>query len=142
MINLIWPSDIRHPPCADGAASLPPGYKPEFAWATNADVAVMGYGSEFVKAVLDAGPGTSLGDDARFKALLGRVGAENMGVTFLDVAAIRGLVEPLIQAQAPADEWNRYVTEIQPYFKPLDALISSVRRDGSIDKGTGAFTAH
>ena len=36
---------------------LPPGYKPEIAWASNADVAVIGYGSDFVAAVLDAGPG-------------------------------------------------------------------------------------
>jgi len=122
------------------SASLPPGYKPEFAWATNADVAVMGYGSNFVKAVLDAGPGSSLADDARFKALLGRVGAENMGVAFLDLAAIRGLVEPLAQAQAPADEWTRYTTDIQPYLKPIDAVISAVRKDGSLDHGSAAFT--
>ena len=40
-----------------GATGLPPGYKPEFAWASNADVSVIGYGSTFVKEVLDAGPG-------------------------------------------------------------------------------------
>ncbi|MEO5939981.1 MAG: DUF3352 domain-containing protein [Candidatus Limnocylindrales bacterium] len=124
------------------SADLPPGYKPEFAWASNADVAVLGYGSAFVKAVLDAGSGASLGDDARFKGLLGRVGAENMGVSFLDIAAIRSLLEPLAQGQVPADEWTRYTTDIQPYLKPLDALISVVRKDAGLDRGSGILTAH
>jgi Protein of unknown function (DUF3352) len=123
-------------------AGLPPGYKAEFAWATKADVTVLGYGASFVAAVLDAGPGNSLADDARFKGLLGRVGADNMGIAFLDIAAIRALVEPLVQTQAPADKWTYYTTEIQPYLKPLDAVISAIRKDGGLDRGTGAFTAH
>jgi hypothetical protein len=129
-----------------GAASgvstsgLPPGYKSEFAWASNADVAVFGYGAAFVKEVLDSGPGKSLGDDARFKGLLARVGAENLGVVFVDVAAIRALVEPLAQAQAPAEVWTHYTTEIRPYLEPLDALISNIRRENGLDRGTGAFT--
>ena len=125
-----------------GSGGLPPGYKPEFAWAANKDVVVIGYASSFVKAVLDAGPGTSLADDARFKALLGRVGADNLGMSFIDMAAIRGLVEPLAQAAAPADAWAYYAKEIQPYLKPLDAVITNVRKDGSSDRSTGVITAH
>lgn len=124
------------------SAGLPPGYKPEFAWASNADVAVVGYGSAFVEAVLDAGPGKSLADDARFKALLGRVGADNLGMSFVDIAAIRAFVEPLAQGAVPADKWAQYVKEIQPYLKPLDAVISTVRKDGSLDRSTNMLTAH
>ena len=124
------------------AGGLPPGYKPEFAWAVNKDVVVIGYASAFVKAVLDAGPGSSLADDARFKGLLGRVGPDNLGVAFVDIAAIRGLIEPYVQSVVPADKWDYYVKEIQPYLKPLDAIVSNVRKDGSLDRSTGAFTAH
>lgn len=124
------------------AAGLPAGYKPEFAWAANKDFVVIGYGQTFVDAVLDVGAGSSLADDARFKGLLGRVGADNLGMGFVDVAAIRGLIEPLAQAQVPADAWAYYVREIQPYLKPLDAVISSIRKDGANDRSTGAFTAH
>ena len=124
------------------SSGLPPGYKPEFAWAVNKDVVVIGYASSFVKAVLDAGPSTSLADDARFKALLGRVGADNLGMSFIDIAAIRGLIEPLAQAAAPADAWAFYIKEIQPYLKPLDAVISNVSKDGANDRSTGALTAH
>jgi hypothetical protein len=123
-------------------AVFPPGYKPEFAWATNANVTVIGYGSSFVAAVLDAGPGNSLADDARFKGLLGRVGGDNIGAAFVDLAAIRGLIEPLVQAQVPADKWSYYTKEIQPYLKPIDAVVSTIRKDGGLDRGTGAFTAH
>jgi hypothetical protein len=125
-----------------GAGSLPPGYKAEFAWASNKDVTIVGYGRSFVTAVLDAGPGSSLGDDARFKGLLARVGPENMGMTFLDIAGIRALVEPLAQAAAPPEAWSRYTTEIQPYLKPIDALVSNVRKDGGLDRWSAAFTAH
>ena len=124
------------------SAGLPPGYKAEFAWAANKDVVVIGYGASFVNAVLDAAPGSSLADDGRFKGLLGRVGAENLGMGFVDVAAIRGLIEPVAQAHAPADTWAYYVREIQPYLKPLDAVISNVRKDGANDRSTGALTAH
>jgi len=124
------------------AGGLPPGYKPEFAWAANKDVVVIGYASTFVKAVLDTGPGSSLADDARVKALLGRVGADNLGMTFVDIAAIRGLVEPLVQSAAPADAWAYYTREIQPYLKPFDAVISNVRKDGGSDRSTGVITAH
>ncbi|HET7029888.1 MAG TPA: hypothetical protein VFI34_05220, partial [Candidatus Limnocylindrales bacterium] len=121
-------------------AGLPPGYKPEIAWASNADIAVVGYSEAFVEAVLDAGPGHSLADDARFKGLLDRAGAENIAVTFLDIKALRTLIEPLAQATAPGDAWTQYTKYIQPYLAPIDALISVGRKDGSNDRGVTLIT--
>jgi hypothetical protein len=120
--------------------SLPPGYKAEIAWATNADITVIGYGPAFVTAVLDAGPGNSLADDARFKALLGRVGADNISSSYLDVAGIRALVEPIAQQASDPAEWTRYTTEIKPYLDHVDALIQAVRKDQGLDLGNGALT--
>jgi hypothetical protein len=120
--------------------SLPAGYKAEIAWAANADVMVIGYGQAFVNAVLDAGPGTSLADDARFKALLGRVGADNIASGFVDIAGIRTLAEPLIQGMSSPDEWTQYTTEIKPYLEHLDALIQATRKDGTLDRGSGFIT--
>ena len=120
--------------------TLPPGYKAEIAWATNADVTVIGYGAAFVKEVLSAGPGTSLGDDARFKALLGRVGADNISSGYVDIAGIRTLLEPLMQSMAPPDEWTSYITEIKPYLDHLDAAIQAVRKDQGLDLGSGFIT--
>ena len=124
------------------SAGLPPGYKAEFAWATNADVTVLGYGRDFVASVLDAGPGHSLADDARFKALLDRVGAENITASFVDLAAIRRLIEQLAQSAIPADKWAFYEKEVQPYLAPFDAIVQATRKDGSVDHSTGALTVH
>ena len=63
-------------------------------------------------------------------------------MSFIDIAALRGLIEPLVQAAAPADAWAYYVKEIQPYLKPLDAVISNVRKDGPNDRSIGTLTAH
>ena len=119
---------------------LPPGYKAEIAWATNADVTVLGYGAAWVKEVLDAGPGSSLADDARFKALLDRVGPENISTGYVDIAGIRAIVEPLAQGMAPVEAWTHYTTEIKPYVEHLDAWIQATRKNEGLDLGTGAIT--
>jgi hypothetical protein len=119
--------------------SLPPGYKAEFAFAASNDVVVLGYGRDFVASVLDAGTGSNLAGDDRFKKLVGRVGEENLGLTFVDVDAIRAMIEPLIQQTAPA-AWTSYQADIKPYLEHLDAVISALRKDGAIDRGEGALT--
>ncbi|MBA2717745.1 MAG: DUF3352 domain-containing protein [Chloroflexi bacterium] len=132
--------DLSGVPGAFEDQDLPAGYKAEIAWATNADVTVIGYGQAFVHTVLDAGPGTSLGEDARFKALLERAGADNISTGFVDIAGIRALTEPLMQQLAPADEWTKYTTEIKPYLERLDALIGANRKDGTLDRGSTILT--
>jgi hypothetical protein len=121
------------------ATSLPPGYKAEFAYAVTNDVAVLGYGRDFVASVIDSGAGANLAADERFRKLVSRVGEENMGLTFVDVNAIRGLIEPIIKQTAP-EAWTSYETDIKPYVEHLDALISAVRKDNGVDRGTGALT--
>lgn len=121
-------------------SGLPPGVTPEIAYAVTDEIVVIGYGEAWVKSVLDAGPGASLADDARYKAHLARVGEQNLGVTFVDIAAVRELVEPLVEEQIPADQWDFYETEILPYLEPLDALVSSSRKDGGFDRLRQAIT--
>jgi len=121
--------------------SLPPGYKAEFAYAVTKDVVVLGYGRDFVASVLDAGPGSNLASDGRFTKLLARVGEDNLGLSFVDVTAIRRLIEPLLQQTAPADAWARYQTDLKPYLEHIDALISAVHKDGSLDRAQAAVTA-
>jgi hypothetical protein len=125
---------------AAGANSLPPGVKAELAWAVRDDIVVIGYGEAFVNSVLDAGPGTSLADSDRFKALLKRVGEENLGFSFVDINAIRELVEPLVKEQLNAEKWAFYQREILPYVEHLDAFISSAQVDGDIDRLVNALT--
>ena len=122
--------------------SMPPGYKAEIAVATNADVTVLGYGRDFVAAVLDAGPGSSLADDARFKSLVSRVGAENLSLSFVDIAAIRVAAETALKPTIPAAQWSQYEKDYRPYLLPLDAAVQSLRKDGGVDRASGAFTVH
>lgn len=125
-----------------GTNQLPAGYKAEIAWASTPDVVVVGYGRDFVAAVLDAGPGHSLADDARFKAALSRVGSENIATSFVDVSAIRKLVEPLLQARSTPENWASYTKDIQPYLAPFDLVVGSTRKDGATDRTTSVITVH
>ena len=122
------------------SGGVPAGVKAELSYTVTDHVVVIGYGSTFVTSVLDAGPGTSLADTGRFKDLLARVGAENLGLTFVDIQAIRSLIEPLAKGLAPADQWAYYEKEIVPYVSHLDALVSSSRIDGGLNRLPMAVT--
>ena len=125
-----------------GSAGLPPGTVPEgraeIAWATTDDVVVIGVGPSFVRAVLDAGPGPSLAENARYQALIGQVGAENAGSFWLDLTGIRELAEQF--AAAEPDGLGEYEREYKPYLLPLDAIVSANRVDGDRDRGTFIVT--
>lgn len=125
---------------AGAAGELPPGVKAELAYAVTKDIVVIGYSEAFVTGVLDAGSGSSLADDARYKDLLKRVGEENIGSVFMDISAIRQLVEPLARDQAPAEGWAFYEREILPYVMPIDAFVGSSRVDGGLDHMPIAIT--
>jgi hypothetical protein len=122
------------------SGGVPPGVKAEIAYTVTDNIVVVGYGAAFVDSVLDAGPGKSLADDARFKNLIGRVGTENLGLTFVDVQAIRNLVEPLVKPLVSDEEWATYQREIVPYVSHLDALVSSSKLDGGINRLPMSFT--
>jgi hypothetical protein len=114
----------------DPSAPLPEGDL-ELAYAATDQVVVIGSGPNFVKAVLDAGAGDGLADDARYQALVGRVGAEHIGVTFVDIAAIRGLVEGLLE-DATAEERAEYEESVKPFIEPFDALVGAAST-GEVD---------
>jgi hypothetical protein len=114
-----------------GGGTLPPGVKAEVAFAVTPDVVVIGYGESFVREVLDANGASSLAGTQRYQDLVKRVGDENMGVTFVDITAIRKLVEPLVKDLVKPEDWAFYEREITPYLAPLDATVSSaVKKDG------------
>jgi hypothetical protein len=125
---------------ATGTEELPPGVKAELAYAVTKDVVVIGFGESFVTDVLDAGPGRSLADDTRFTDLLKRVGEENLGLSFIDIQGLRGLIEPLARQSADDTEWAFYEREIKPYIEHLDAFISAAREDGDLDRLPQVFT--
>lgn len=104
----------------------------KLAYAVTDQVVVAGVNPDFVKAVLDARTGDSLAKQPRFASLLEKAGASNGGLVWVDVAAVRDLVEPLV----PAADHDRYEKDIKPYLAPLDALVSSTVVDGDLDRST------
>ncbi len=116
----------------DGAVDVPADLRAAFA--VTDDVVVLGYGTDFVKAVLDAPTAGSLADDAQFSEALGRVGATNAGLTWFDVTAMRQVVEGL--SFLPADAMSQYETDAKPYLEPFDYLISASVPGTPYDSGT------
>ncbi|HEX5014160.1 MAG TPA: DUF3352 domain-containing protein [Candidatus Limnocylindrales bacterium] len=125
---------------AGDASVLPEGLKPELAYTVTDQVVVIGVGQAFVESALDAGPGPSLADDSRVSSLLDRVGDENLGFTFVDVRAVRELLEPFLESEMTPEQWTNYEKEIKPFLVPFDAAVSSTRDDGDLDRGSSVIT--
>lgn len=113
--------------------TLPTG-RVELAYAVTDQVVAIGSGPSFVKHILDTTPDKSIASTDRYKALAGRVG-NGTGVTFVDIAAIRGLIESAMAGLDPSAA-ARYESELKPFLAPFDALmgVSSVKDDISFGK--------
>jgi hypothetical protein len=133
-ISIIDFGDLKDLGSTMGLSVPPIGGHGEIAYASTADLVVVGVGSTFVKSVLDAKPGSSLADDARFKSLLGRVGERNTTDAFVDLTAVRELVESVAAKQSG---YGEYLKNYQPYLVPLDAWIQATVIDNGVDRSTG-----
>jgi hypothetical protein len=109
------------------------GDRVELAWTVSGDTVVFGVGSAFVKSVLDTDEASSLASNARYTALLDRVGgASNVGVVYADLTAMRELVEGLIGSEV--SDMAEYEAEAKPFLAPFDAFIqAAVIADGEVD---------
>jgi hypothetical protein len=105
------------------------------SWTVAGDLVVVGVDIGFVTAILDAQAdgAATLADDARFREIVDRAGAEHRALAWADVDAIVDLV----LADLTADERARFEREVQPYVEPLDAVVGVVRRDGDLDRTRG-----
>lgn len=114
----------------DGAIEAPANLR--IAYALTDEVVVLGYGTEFVKAVLDARTGDTLAGSERFASALKLVDRAHGSLVWLDLAAARGMVEP----QIPADEKDAYQTEIKPYLDAFDSIIGVNLPGETVDRST------
>ena len=115
---------------AAGLPSLgvPAGTHVQISWAMKDDLVVIGSGESFVASVLDTRAGASLADQASYKAAIGLAGSSNSGQFYLDLAAVRSLVEPLVTG---ADA-TRYTQDIKPYLEPLGAIAFAGSTSGEL----------
>lgn len=86
---------------------------------------IVGIGPDWVKSIVDVKPGSSLADEARYKDAMNRVGAKNATSVWVDLTAIRTLVEPLIAKNGGAN----YATDVKPYVEPFDVLAGATQTD-------------
>ena len=117
---------------------LPEGHV-EVAYVATDQVVVIGSSPDFVKHVLDAGAGASLADDARYQGLLARVDANHTALNFVDISAIRQLVEGALAGASAADR-AEYEESIKPFLVPFDAVIASGAVGTTTDQGRGVIT--
>jgi hypothetical protein len=110
------------------------------AYAVTDQAVVLGYGTDFVKGVIDAASGESLADTTRFKDALARADAANTALFWLDIAGGRVLAESIAQPLAPADAWSQYESEIKPYVEPFDVMITTTAPGDEIDTSTMVIT--
>ena len=109
------------------------------AYAATDQVVVIGSSTAFVKSVLDAGPGPSLADDSRFQATIGRVGAEHTGVSYVDIAAVRTLIESYLD-EASAEERAEYEESVKPFLTPFDTFGAANVVGGDVNETHAIIT--
>lgn len=117
-----------------GAASplpLPAGHI-EIAYAVTDAVVVIGSGPGFVKGVLDTTNATSLASSERYKKLADRAGS-GTGTTFVDITAIRELVEKAAGVADPT-AIAKYEKDLKPFLVPFDAMIASRSVAGDLSR--------
>lgn len=116
---------------------LPAGHV-EIAFALTDEVVVIGSGPGFVKHVLDTTGATSLASSDRYKALGDRAGT-GAGSSFVDIAAIRELIEKAVAAADPA-ALAAYEKDVKPYLAPFDAMYASGSVGGDLTRSTILIT--
>jgi hypothetical protein len=118
-------------------SGLPTGHL-RLAYAVTDQIVVIGSGPSFVKHILDTTPATSIASTDRYKSLVGRVG-NGTGVTFVDITAIRGLIESAMAGADPSATAS-YEQEVKPFLAPFDALIESSSVQGNVSTGKFIIT--
>jgi hypothetical protein len=114
----------------DGAVEAPENLV--ISYAVTDEVVVVGYGTAFTKAVLDSRTGESLADTERFSTALAQAGTAHSALFWLDVTAIRDLVE----AQVPAADKAEYEADVKPYLQAFDSVIGTLAPAEDVDRGT------
>jgi hypothetical protein len=117
--------------------ALPTGHV-ELAYAVTDQVVAIGSGPSFVRHVLDTTPTTSIASTDRYRSLVGRLG-NGTGVTFVDIAAIRGLLENAMAGVSPGDV-SKYEQEVKPFLVPFDALVEGSSVSGGVANGKVIIT--
>lgn len=106
---------------------------PEIGWAVKGDVFVLGVGEAFIKSVLDTTQATSLAESGRYRDLVGRAGREHVVSAWVDLVALRGVLEAVAVEQG---DLGGYDEDVKPYLEPFDALVAASVSGDEFDRST------
>ena len=112
------------------AAPLPDDLSISFA-ATDT-VVVLGVGTDFTKAVLDARTGASLAQTERFAEALAQAGTSHSALFWVDAIGLRDLAETQLSAEDTAE----YEADLKPYLEAFDSVIGTFTPGTDLDRGT------
>lgn len=103
-------------------------------YAVTDDRALVGVGDSFVRRVLALDEADALASEPRFADAIAELGgAENAGVTWLDLRGTREAIEtalgPMIEA---GDTDGVYESGIRPWLLPLDRFAGVIRLEGDV----------
>jgi uncharacterized protein DUF3352 len=116
---------IRADLSSAGMLGVPTGAVIE--WAIDGDRVLVGVGDRLVRRLLALDPADSLAQTSRFRTAVERFGgAQNSGVVYLDVAALREAVVSVV----PPEMLTEYQKTVAPNLEPLDYLVSVTRVEG------------
>ncbi|TFG69338.1 MAG: DUF3352 domain-containing protein [Thermomicrobiales bacterium] len=115
---------------AQGAPVPVPTGKIQISFAVTDEVVVIGFGSGFVKGVIETTPATSLAADPTYNGLAAQAGP-GTGTTFIDITALRGMIETAMAAADKAGH-SDYEADVKPFLDPFDAFFASSSIEGDL----------
>jgi hypothetical protein len=103
-------------------------------YAVTDDRALIGVGEAFVGRVLELDASASLASQARYTdAVASLGGAENAGVTWLDLAGTLAAFETALgPTLGSAEGGGVFEAEVRPWLAPLDRMVSVSRLEGDV----------
>jgi hypothetical protein len=109
---------ITVPAGSTGSAGVPL----EVAVAARDNLLVAGYTDQFVKAVIDTTPATSLASQPDYSAVIAAAGSSNQDSFYLNIPALEDQIGQAVLAGSP----SRWTLDYKPYFDHLGGIGYSV----------------
>jgi len=106
---------------------VPPDAKVEFSIAAKGKVILIGTGEDFMTAVLNTQPGSSLADQASYKQATARALSNSRGTVYVAIRDIVGMAEAFL----PAEQKAKWESDVKPYVAPFQALSITTTNDAS-----------
>lgn len=113
-----------------GGVTIPPGTRVTVSLATRGRLVLLGGDVGFGRAMLQVQAGATLADQAAYRRAIGRAAERNIVQVYVAGAALRELAGTMI----PADELERWRTDVLPYVEPADALVLTSTFDGGLSR--------